>query len=207
MTKPRQRIFTFASAVLLGVLVLSTAGLHYAGHYPPHNAPAPRGVPNFGQVSPFLFRGGQPGEESFQGLKKLGVEIVVNFRDERDLIESERRQVEALGLRYVSIPWSSWHRPNDQRVIEFLELVRANPQKKILVHCHHGADRTGVMVAAYRIAVERWTPPQAIAEMDAYHFHSFWLHHLKSYVQDFPELLAADPNFRALRPPAQASTP
>jgi len=69
LTKPGQRIFTFASAALLAVLVLSTAGLHYAERYPPHSAPAPPGVPNFGEVSPFLFRGGQPSEEGFQGLK------------------------------------------------------------------------------------------------------------------------------------------
>ena len=207
-TKPRIRILSLVSSALLVAIVLAAADLYRAEHYPAHSAAlAPAGVSNFGEVTPLLYRGGQPSEEGFQALKKLGVEIAVNFRDERDLIEAERRQVEPLGIRYVSIPWNSWHPPDDQQVAEFLALLRANPQKKIFVHCHHGADRTSVMVAAYRIAAQNWTPQQAIAEMELFHFHSFWLHHLKSYVEDFPRLLAADPSLRALHPAAQTSAP
>src|SRR5712692_1138285 len=184
--KPRIRILSLASSALLVAIVLVAADLYHAEHYPAHSAMlAPAGVSNFGEVTPLLFRGGQPSQEGFQALKKLGVEIVVNFREEHDLIEAERHHVEPLGIRYVSIPWNSWHSPNDQQVAEFLTLLRANPQKKIFVHCHHGADRTSVMVAAYRIAAQNWTPQQAIAEMELFHFHSFWLHHLKSYVEDF----------------------
>ncbi len=145
-TKHPKRALILASGALLVAIVLVAADLYHAEHYPAHSA-------------------GQPSEEGFQALKKLGVEIAVNFRDERDLIEAERRQVEPLGIRYVSIPWNSWHPPDDQQVAEFLALLRANPQKKIFVHCHHGADRTSVMVAAYRIAAQNWTPQQAIAEM------------------------------------------
>lgn len=204
----RTRALTLSSAALLAVLALSAATLHYAEHFPAQNASlAPRGVANFGQVSPQLYRGGQPTPEGFAELKKLGVEMVVNFRHEPDLIAAERQTVESLGLRYVSIPWNSWHRPSNQQVAEFLALLQANRQKEIFVHCHHGADRTGVMVAAYRIADEHWTPGQAIKEMDAFHFHRFWLRHLKRYVQDFPQQLAADPSLRALRPAAETSTP
>ncbi|MFY9583207.1 MAG: dual specificity protein phosphatase family protein [Candidatus Acidiferrales bacterium] len=207
-TKPRIRILSLASSALLVAIVLVAADLYHAEHYPAHGAAlAPAGVPNFGEVTPLLYRGGQPSQEGFQALKKQGVEIVVNFRDERDLIQAERHQVEPLGIRYVSIPWSSWHRPRDQQVSEFLALLRAHPQKKIFVHCHHGADRTGVMVAAYRIAAQNWTPQQAIAEMELFHFHSFWLFYLKSYVEDFPRLLAADPSLRAVHPAALTSAP
>ena len=207
-TKPRIRILSLASSALLVAIVLVAAHLYRAEHYPAHGAAlAPAGVSNFGEVTPLLYRGGQPNQEGFQALKKLGVAIVVNFRDERDLIEAERRQVEALGMRYVGIPWSSWHSPNDQQVAEFLALLRASPQKKIFVHCHYGADRTGVMVAVYRIAAQNWTPPQAIAEMESFHFQRFLRFYLKSYVEDFPRLLAADPSLRALHPAAQTSAP
>ncbi len=202
------RLLPFAGHALLVALVLLAAELHYSEHYPAHGATlAPSGVANFGEVTPLLLRGGQPSEEGLQELKKLGVEWVVNFRNERDRIESERRQVEALGMCYASIPWSSWRRPNDRQVAEFLALLQANPQRKIFVHCHHGADRTGVMVAAYRIAAERWTSQQALTEMAAYHFHSFWMRHLKGYVEDFPRRLEADPNFRALHPVPPGARP
>ncbi len=67
--------------------------------------------------------------------------------------------------------------------------------------------RTGVMVALFRIALENWTPEQAIAEMRAFHFHRFLFPHLKHYVEGFPEELATEPNLRALRTGAHASGP
>ena len=160
------------------------------------------GVANFGQVTPALYRGAQPTAEGFPALKKLGVEIVINFRDERGKIESERRAVESLGLRYSSIPFSTSHDPTSEQVAEFLEIVRANPQRKIFVHCHLGADRSGVMVAVYRMAAENWTPQQALKEMRAYHYHHFWWPHFQRYVERFPALLAADPKLRAVAPAA-----
>ncbi len=58
-------------------------------------------------------------------------------------------------------------KPASQQVAEFLNLLQANSRQKIFIHCHHGADRTGVMVAAFRIAMQNWTPQQALAEMKA----------------------------------------
>lgn len=165
------------------------------------------GVPNFGRVTPNVYRGAQPTDTGFEELKKLSVEIVVNFRNERGEIEAERRTVERLGLRYVSIPWSASHNPTSQQVADFLELLRANPQSKIFVHCHKGADRTGAMVAAYRIAEQRWTPQQAIQEMRTYHYHHFWLPNLQRYVEDFPRLLATDPKLNAFAPATHATAP
>jgi protein tyrosine phosphatase (PTP) superfamily phosphohydrolase (DUF442 family) len=161
------------------------------------------GVPNFGRVTETLYRGGQPTEKGFQELRGLGIEIVVNFRDEPTEITAERREVELLGLRYVSLPWNSWHRPQSRLVADFLALMRANAGRKIFVHCHRGADRTGVMVALFRIALQNWTPEQAIAEMQAFHFHRFLFPHLKSYVRNFPQAFSRDPSFRSPQPKAE----
>ena len=166
------------------------------------------GVGNFGRVTPTLYRGGQPKAQGFQELRKHGVEIVVNFRDERGKIESERRIVEAQGMRSVSIAFPTSDDPTQEQVAEFLQLLRANPQKKIFVHCHLGADRTGAMVAVYRMAAENWTPQQALQEMHTFHYHHFWWPHFQRYVEGFPALLAADPKLRAVfATPATASAP
>ena len=53
--------------------------------------------------------------------------------------------------------------PKTEDVAHFLELLRASPDKKVFVHCERGAERTGVMVACYRISSERWTADQATA--------------------------------------------
>ncbi len=154
------------------------------------------GVGNFGRVAGNLYRGAQPSAEGFAELEKLGVGIVVNFRDEPSEQTKEQRAAEALGMRYVGIGWNARKEPSDAQVAEFLNLVRANAQSKIFVHCHWGADRTGVMVATYRIAEEHWTAEQALAEMKAFHLH-FWLPHLKHYVAGFPRRLETSPELHA----------
>ena len=161
-----------------------------------------RGVPNFGEVSTTLYRGAQPSGTGVEELKRFGIEMVVNFRDESGNIANERRQVESLGMTYVSIPWKASDMPDHRQVAQFLALLRANPNKKIFVHCHYGADRTGVMMAAHRIAQHGWTPEQAYAEMRAFNFHRFWHGHLKRYVFAFPETFSTDAAFASLRPAA-----
>ncbi len=154
-------------------------------------------MPNFGKVTDQLFRGAQPTAAGFAALQKMGVAIVVNFRDERDEMSVEQREVENLGIKYVGIPWSGSDNPSNSQVIQFLDLVRANPTAKIFVHCKRGADRTGTMVAAYRIAVEHKAVADAIAEMNQFHYDHLFLPQLRRYVQSLPQLLKGDPAFIA----------
>lgn len=155
------------------------------------------GVNNFGRVTDHLYRGAQPSKEGFAQLKRLGIGIVVNLRDGRGEPVKEQRTVDTLGLRYVPIPWSPFGVPTDAQVAEFLELIRENPQTTIFVHCREGADRTGVMIAVFRIADDNWTSRQALREMKAFHHH-FWLPHLNRYVEHFPTRLETSPELRPL---------
>lgn len=154
------------------------------------------GVPRLGKVTNHLYRGGQPDTLGFAALKTLSVDLVVNLRDEPNEIASERALVEARGMRYASIPWRGKQNPRPQQVAEFLDLLRANADKTVFVHCERGAERTGVMVAAYRISAENWTPDQALAEMDAFGFRGLRFGHLKRFVREFPTLLTRDPFLR-----------
>jgi protein tyrosine/serine phosphatase len=156
-----------------------------------------RGLPNFGRVTDTLYRGGQPSLAGFNALQAMGVEIVVNFRNERAETATEKRQVESLGIKYIGIPWSGLDEPSNVQVVQFLDLIRANPKAKIFVHCQRGADRTGVMVAAYRIAVEHKPVTEAVSEMHQFHYDWFLLPHLERYVRSFPGLLQRDPQFSA----------
>ena len=162
------------------------------------------GLPNLGKVSEQLYRGAQPAPEGFAELKKLGVNVVVNLRDEDSKIDGERKYVEAQGMKYVCLPWSGFARPNNKQVADFLQLLRDHPDQKVFVHCRRGAERTGVMVAAYRMSSEHWTPEQALVEMKEYRFRSFWFGRLSSYVKQFPSLSTTDPELkRVLTPAAQ----
>ena len=116
--------------------------------------PAPRvaldGVPNSGKVTPTLFRGAQPSPLGFNSLAKSGIAVVVDLRFEGDR-DAEMRAVTNAGMQYVGMPWSC-HFPRDSITARFLQFLRANPGEKIFVHCEHGVDRTGLMIAAYRMA-------------------------------------------------------
>jgi len=151
------------------------------------------GLPRFGMVSNQLYRGGQPDTRGFAELKGLGIDLVVNLRNEPDEIGRERALVEAQGLRYASIPWRGKENPKLEQVAEFLDLLRANTGKKVFVHCERGSERTGVMVAVYRMSAERWTPEQALTEMAAFGFRRFGFGHLRQFVRQFPTLLTSDP--------------
>ena len=84
-------------------------------------------------------------------LKKLGITTIVDLRGNPGKVICERRQAEALGMRFIDIPIIGWSSPSDSQVAQFLKLFD-DPRQTIFVHCRFGQDRTGVMVAAYRIA-------------------------------------------------------
>jgi protein tyrosine/serine phosphatase len=194
-----------SAARILAHLLAALVCVHAAAQSPKPDALTPalaeklkvEGLPNLGQVSATLFRGGQPKKEGYSKLKEMGVEIVVNLRDDKDDIAKERRIVEQHGMRFVSIPWNAWHGADDHQVAEFLEFLRANPERKIFVHCKAGKERTGVMIAAYRIAVQGWTAPQALDEMEFFGIRGFWFPHLKKYIRELPKRLGSDPEFSA----------
>jgi tyrosine-protein phosphatase SIW14 len=163
----------------------------------------PDGIENFSQVTQTLYRGAQPTAAGFTKLRDMGIGIIVNFRDEAGETADEKKQVESLGMKYVGIPWSGRQNPSSAQIIQFLDLIRANPQAKIFVHCLRGADRTGTMIAAYRIAVEHQTVANAVSEMHQFHYDHFWLPQLERYVDSLPHLLQSDALYSAYAPVAE----
>jgi protein tyrosine/serine phosphatase len=75
--------------------------------------------------------------------------------------------------------------PEMKDVVRFLRLAGDPARRPVFVHCKHGADRTGMMVAFYRIVRQGWTKKQAIREMvhGGFGFHSIW-DHLIGFVRD-----------------------
>jgi protein tyrosine phosphatase (PTP) superfamily phosphohydrolase (DUF442 family) len=163
-------------------------------------------LPNSAQITPTLYRGAQPDASGYSQLKNLGVEIVVDFRQEKSEIKDEQARVESSGMRFVSIPWSPLNDPTRAQIISFFALLKDNPQRKVFIHCEAGADRTGTMVALYRVGLDGWTPQQAIAEMRLFHFHNVLYGHLAQLVQKFPAAIAADPALLAGFAPKTANS-
>jgi tyrosine-protein phosphatase SIW14 len=159
------------------------------------------GLGNFAEVTPSLYRGAQPSELGFATLAKMGIGIVVDLRGDRD---NEREQVTKLGMRYVAIP-SQCSRMNDEGIAKFLTILHDNPDKKIFVHCRYGVDRTGMMVAAYRISQQGWTAEESRREMESFGFsftHRMVCPGLGSFESNFPSAFANSSAFENLRPAA-----
>jgi protein tyrosine/serine phosphatase len=74
-------------------------------------------------------------------------------------------------------------RAGDDHVIEVMRLLRQKENGPFLIHCQHGADRTGLMSAMYRMLEQNWTAQEALDELidGGYGFHSVWKN-LKRYV-------------------------
>jgi tyrosine-protein phosphatase SIW14 len=155
------------------------------------------GIHNAGKVSDNIFRGAQPNLASFPLLKQLGITTIVNLRSESaGKVEKERREAERQGMRYVYIPIGGFSNPTDEQLATFFNLLRQTPAPTVFVHCEFGRDRTGVIVAAYRIAFQNWSADQAMSEMLAFGFNHRFHPGMSTYVRALPSRLHSDPVLR-----------
>ena len=122
-------------------------------------------LPHFFQVDASLSRGGQPQPEGFRQLAAMGVKTVISLRaEDARRREHERQLVESLGMRWVSLPMHSYWRPSHDQVKTFLRIVSDPNRQPVFVHCHKGKDRTGALIAVYRIVRQGWSPARAYQE-------------------------------------------
>ena len=152
------------------------------------------GLPNFGKINDHLYRGAQPRAAGLFELKKLGITTIVDLRDDDPAkLRWEEKRSESLGIHFLQIPVSGWSPPTDQQVAQFLAIFRDRPKEKVFVHCHYGEDRTGVLIASYRMAFEKLPPEQALKEMYYFGFNGFWHPSMAAFVREFPARLATAP--------------
>jgi tyrosine-protein phosphatase SIW14 len=122
------------------------------------------GVPNFHQVDVNLFRGAQPTAAGFKSLANLGVKTVIDLREGREHADMERKIVEAAGMHYVQVPMRGLAAPNDEQIGTVFKLLSDSSSWPAFVHCKRGADRTGTVIACYRISHDHWKNDKALAE-------------------------------------------
>jgi protein tyrosine/serine phosphatase len=150
-----------------------------------------QGVPNLNQVTPILFRSAQPDAAGFANIaKSLKIKTVIDLRE----TQTDAPILGSSKINAYYVPMNAAH-ITDKEIIAALTLIKAHQgEGPILVHCQHGADRTGVVMAMYRIIYQGWSKQQAIDEMKngGYNFHSIFFN-IPAYINsaDIPTLKAA----------------
>lgn len=155
--------------------VLVCAGCITARPLPPPQRPldwaqpaAQQGLPNLYRVHGDLWRSALPDAQGFAAAKARGIRTIVNLRTHADASTPE-------GVAMLHIPLRTWH-VTQEDILAFLRIANDPSKRPLLVHCQHGADRTGIMIAAYRVVVQGWSKSDALAEMrrGGFGYHPVW---------------------------------
>jgi len=125
---------------------------------------------NLFRVSDDVYRSEQPTHDAFVELSGMGVKSVLNLRT----TEKDDEIIGGINIKpyLVSMDAGDF---TDNDIIDALKAI-ADAPKPILIHCRHGSDRTGVVVAMYRIILQDWPKEDALDELmnGGYGFHTYY---------------------------------
>jgi tyrosine-protein phosphatase SIW14 len=154
------------------VLVITCTAFIPPGERPPGWAQKMNSacLQNFYKVDERLYRSAQPDAAGMKEAEKLGIGTVLNLRNTCN----DKKEAAGTMLLLQEEPINTW-------TIDYEEVVNAlriilKSEKPVLVHCKHGSDRTGCVVAAYRMVKSGWTKDEAIKEFleGGYGYHKGW---------------------------------
>jgi tyrosine-protein phosphatase SIW14 len=126
------------------------------------------GVPNFHQVDDHVFRGGQPRVQGFKNLSLIGVKTVIDLRSGAEHRHDEESLVKIAGMHYIHVPLDGFTAPTDQQIGTVLSLLDDSSGWPVFLHCRRGADRTGTVIACYRVAHDHWANEKALTGAKLY---------------------------------------
>ncbi|MBB5190835.1 protein tyrosine/serine phosphatase [Silvimonas terrae] len=126
---------------------------------------------NLYRVTSLLYRSAQPEPEDAKLIQSLGIRTIISFRANHD-----DAHLDFPGVKRVRVPMDTWH-IGDPEIVAALQAIRAAQKEgPVLIHCHHGADRTGIVTAMYRMTEQGWSRERALDELrnGHYGFHEIW---------------------------------
>lgn len=82
----------------------------------------------------------------------------------------ERAAARQAGVAHYDVALSARRAPAPEQIARILDILRTAP-KPLLIHCRSGADRTGLVAALYRYAIEHQPAAQAAGELSLRYGH------------------------------------
>jgi tyrosine-protein phosphatase SIW14 len=145
----------------------------------------PRVLPNFQIVNANVLRGGQPTDEGISRLAQRGVKTIIDLRlASEHSIPHEKQLVESNGMHFVSVPIRGMAAPTDEQLYGVLRILNDSKQWPVFVHCRRGADRTGTILACYRISHDSWNNQKALEEAKTYGI-SIFERAMRNFIEHF----------------------
>lgn len=163
-------------------LLVPAATLAACGTVPTKASPTdPAG--NYFEVTQGLWRGGRPDQAGVEVLAQQGFKTIIDLENVDDVVAQEKSWATGLGIDHVNIPMSGLSKPTDAQVDQALAIMNDPAKQPVFIHCMQGKDRTGLVVALYRVYMESWTPKDAWDEALNHGFNTILLA-LKDYFED-----------------------
>lgn len=135
---------------------------------------------NLYSVSSKLYRSEQPVTDDWNVLKNEGVTTVINLRRK----DTDSRTVKDNSIHYVHLPMKASN-IDYNKVVECLRLINES-KGACLIHCLHGSDRTGCIIACSRLVFCDWSRQEAINEFldEKFGYHKFWFPGIKKFLEE-----------------------
>jgi len=115
----------------------------------------------------------QPSVEGLVAAQMDGVQTIINLRhnEEPTMLQAEQNVVEALGMKYIHVPWEGGEELTDQVFDTMIHLLRTE-RRPILLHCDKYANRVGAVWLPYRVLEDGLSVDEATAEAVKIGMHS-----------------------------------
>jgi len=147
---------------------------------PPTNEFA--GLTNFGKVTNDIWRGAQPTTDGYRNLvERAHVKSFLSLRRGANRDELELKAEKIAGAQCYQVSLKEWNPGENslQRLalaVKTLKQLSSNRKTRpVYVHCKAGQNRTGFVIATYRMVYQGWTPEEAVREMRVYGFYRvYW---------------------------------
>ena len=152
------------------------------GQRPAHWATPVNTSFNFYKIDDNLYRSEQPGRANLEEIKAHGIRTIISFRafhSDSDILGNTGE------IDLIRIPMNTWN-IKDRHVLRALNAIEMAKKKgPVLIHCQHGADRTGLISAMYRMIYQGWNKKEALDELvnGGYGYHAIWKN-IPRYVQE-----------------------
>lgn len=135
---------------------------------------------NFHVIEPQqAYRSAQLSNSAFESyVKKHHIRTIINLRGiekNKPWWRNEHALTHKLNLHFVNIPLLANRFPSPKQVKELLETFKLVP-RPILIHCHHGRDRTGLAAALWVLEEMNLDKEMALTQLNYSPFgHMSWL--------------------------------